>query len=289
MQKYSENNLRSMIPVFHLKPKTSTRTQCILTMYSHNEERINDTQLDIETSEELKAKIGENTLLIGIINNYFVIGKFCSCNIPGDYLINNVKNPVYYLSIIYNKQFLTGCLFNMFLYFNIDEETKNRLNEPKKYYKAFLDGKYTIQFVPTDEDFLDKVKEMIQENLMIKYNEEFNNAEKEENYEIQDKIMEKIVEETNLELKEYEQFFEEKPFDIDNSKFPSQKVVLNKLNLLCDTPIFKKLLSYGLEIRENQRVKEKCPDISYEIPKNVINLSEIKKNPVVLDKYVNKI
>ena len=80
MQKYSENdlnsmNLKNMIPVFHLKPKTSTRTQCILTMYANNEERINDSQLDIETSEELKSKIGENTLLIGIVNNYFIIGK----------------------------------------------------------------------------------------------------------------------------------------------------------------------------------------------------------------------
>jgi len=284
MQKNSENDLKNMIPVFHLKPKTSTRTQCILTMYANNEERINDSQLDIETSEELKSKIGENTLLIGVVNNYFVIGKFCACNIPGDYLISNSKNPVYYLTIIYNKQFLTGCLFNLFLYFNIDEETKNRLNEPKKYFKAFLDGKYTIQFVPTDEDFLEQVKDLIQENLMIKYSEEFNNAEKEENYDIQDKIMEKIVEETNLELKEYENFFEEKSFDIDNSTFPSQKVVLNKLNSLCDTLTFKKLLSYVLEIRENERVKEKCPDILCEIPKNVINLNEIKKKPEILDK-----
>lgn len=284
MQKYSEDELKSMIPVFHLKPKTSTRTQCTLTMYAKNEERINDTQLDIETSEELKSKIGENTLLIGIINNYFVIGKFCACNIPGNYLIGNTKNPVYYLSIIYNKQFVTGCLFNLFLYFNIDEETKNRLNEPKKYFKAFLDGKYTIQFVPTDEDFLEQIKETIQENLMIKYNDEFNNAEKEENIEMQDKIMEKIINETNLELAEYQKFFEEKPFDIEDAKFPSQKGVLNKLNSLCDTITFKKLLSYGLDIRENQRVKEKCPDISYSIPQNVINLNEIKKNPEILDK-----
>jgi hypothetical protein len=280
MQKYSEDELKKMIPVFHLKPKTNTRTQCTLTMYAHNEERINDTELDVNTPQELKEKIGENTLLLGLMNNYFIIGKFCACNIPGSYLLSNSKLPVYYLSVIYNRQFLTGCLFNIFFNFNVDEETKSRLDEPRKYFKAYLDGYYSIKFAPVDEDFLEQLKSHIQENLMLKYCDEFDDNDEEK----QEKTMEKIMDETDDEIKNYEKFFEERKYESD--KFPTQKQVLQNLNSLCDTDIFKKIMSYGLTIREKQRIKEKCPDISYEKPTNIINLKEIKENPNKLDEIM---
>jgi hypothetical protein len=178
---------------------------------------------------------------------------------------------------------LTGCLFNIFLYFNIDNETKERLNEPRKYFKAFLDGNYTIKFVPTDDDLLEQIKGVIQEETMVKYHEQFNDEDDEEK---QDELMEKIINETNEKMKEYEKFIEEVPFDGENAKFPSQKVVLDKLNSMCDSQTFKKMLSYGLSIRENQRIQEKCPDISYEKPTNIINLKEIKENPKKLDEIM---
>ena len=84
-QKYTKEELENMIPVFHLKPVSSSRTKCTLTLYVNKEERLSDDQLEVETSEEVKEKIGDNTLLIGAVNEYVLVGKYCACNIPGNF------------------------------------------------------------------------------------------------------------------------------------------------------------------------------------------------------------
>lgn len=282
-QKYTEQELANMIPVFHLKPVSSTRTKCTLTMYVDKTERLSDEQLEVETTEELKEKIGDNTLLIGSVNNYVIIGKYCACNIPGNFLLENTQIPVYYLSIIYNKKIVTGCLFNIFLYFTLDAETKKKLDHPKKYYKALMDGKFTVQCVPTDDDFLDKVKIFIEQETMLKYQDEFS---KNDDLEYQDKIMDSVVNDINLEMEDIKKFFESQLYDKNNDKLPNQKYTFRRLNELCNDKIFKKLISYGLAIREKERFEDKCPDMSYEIPKNIINLREIKNNPNKLDEIM---
>jgi hypothetical protein len=287
-QKYTENNLANMMPIFHLKPMSSTRTKCILTMYVNNTEKISDEQLKIETSDEIKEKIGDDTLLLGIVNNYVIIGKYCACNIPGSFLLNNNKIPIYYLSIIYNRQFVTGCLFNFFLYFTIDDDTKKRLNEPKKYYKALLYGKFSIQCVPIDstkDEFIDKIKNYVEQEIMIKYQDDFGKSDDSDH---QNAIMNLVINNINLEMAEIQNFFESQEYDEENDKFPSQKNIFNKLNDICNKPIFKRLVSYSLIQRENERREEKCPDISYEIPKNIINLKEIKENPDKLNEMIKK-
>jgi hypothetical protein len=284
-QKYTEEELANMIPVFHLKPASSTRTKCTLTMYIDKAERLSDDQLEVETSEEIREKIGNNTLLIGTVNSYVIIGKYCACNIPGSYLLENSKFPVYYLSVIYNKQFVTGCLFNLFLYFTMDDDTKKRLNTPQKYYKALMDGKFTVQCMPTDEDFLDKVKSFVEQEIMLKYQDEFS---KNSDLEFQDKIMDSVVNDIDSEMNEIKKFFESQPFDKENDRVPTQKSVFKRLNEMCDSKVFKKLVSYGLLIREKERYEEKCPDASYEAPKNIINLREIKENPEKLDEIMFK-
>jgi hypothetical protein len=285
---YTKEDLKNMIPVFHLKPETSTRVKSTLTMYVSHEERLMDDQLDIETPQDIKEKIGENTLLLGQVNNYVIIGKYCACNIPGEYLIKNTKIPVYYLSIIFNRQFVTGCLFNVFLYFDIDEDTKKRLDKPNKYYKAFMDGKYTVQFVPADENFLEKIREFVERDILLKYQKELDKCS---NLEDKDIIMEKVILEIENEMKAYEKFLE--PQDFENNevgkKAPREKIAFKRLNAFCDSHIFKKLVSYGLMYREDERIKAKDIDESiYKIPQNIINFNEIKNNPQKLAEMLNK-
>jgi hypothetical protein len=280
-QKYTKDELDKMMPVFHLKPASSTRSKCILTLYIDKAEHLNDDQLEVETTNEIKEKIGDNTLLIGVVNNYVIIGKYCACNISGSFLVENTKIPIYYLSIIYNKQFVTGCLFNIFLYFTIYEDVKKKLDDSKKYYKAVMNGKFTVQCVPTDDDFLDKVKSCIERDVMIKYNDVYCNYD--DNVEKQDLLMEKMLGEINGQMAEFEQFFASRPFDKDDNRIPSQKATFKTLNEMCDNPVLKKLIAYGLDMREKERIEQKCPDASYEAPKNIINLREIKENPAKLD------
>lgn len=283
-QKYSKDDLEKMIPVFHINPETSTRVKTVLTAYVKNDERINDDQLDIDMSKELREKIGDNTLLISQINGYVLIGKYCACNIPGNYLVENTKLPVYYLSVIYNRTFITGCLFNIFLYFTMDGESKKLLNEPRKYYKALINGKFTIQFVPIDDNFLDKIRCYVEETILKKYQKEIENTKDEQN---KDELFEKVVCEVNNEMNVYKDFLEEKQMD---DRKPTPKSVYKILLRYSESPIFKMLSTYGLMLREKERIKERYPDgmnESYNIPNKVINLNKIKENPENLNAMMN--
>lgn len=285
---YTKEDLKNMIPIFHLKPETNTRVKSILTMYITNTERLVDDQLEIDTEQNIKEQIGENTLLLGQVNSYVIIGKYCACNIPGEYLIKNSQIPVYYLSVIFNRQFITGCLFNIFLYFNINDDTKKRLDKPSKYYKAFMDGKYTVQFVPTDENFLEKIRVYIEKDILLKYQKELDAFSELEN---KDKIMEKIICEIENEMKEYEKFLEPQDFENEDvgKKVPKEKITFKRLNSFCDSPIFKKLVSYGLIFREDERRRVKDIDENiYKIPQNIINFDEIKNNPQKLAELMSK-
>lgn len=278
---YTKEQLEKMIPVFHLKPESSNRVKSILTMYAENEERLCDDQLEIETPENIKEQIGNNTLLLGQVNSYVIVGKFCACNIPGDYLVNNNKIPVYYLSIIYNRQFITGCLFNIFIYFEISEDTKKKLNEPKKYYKAYMDGKFTVQFVPSDDNFIDKIKDLVERDVLLKYQKVIDSSS---NDDEKDAIMDKVIEEIMYEMKEYKKFLEPQDF---GDRVPTQKASFNRLNSFCDSVVFKKLLSYGLIFREEERIKSRDIDEElYSIPKNIIKLSDVKNDPSKLEELL---
>lgn len=271
---YTKEQLEKIIPVFHLKPESSSRVKSILTMYATDEERLCDDQLSIETPENIKQQIGDNTLLLGQMNSYVIVGKYCACNIPGDYLVNNSKIPVYYLSIIYNKQFVTGALFNIFVYFEMSDETKKKLNEPKKYYKAFMNGKFTLQVVPSDDNFMDKVKEYVEKDVLLKYQKEIDDCKEDEE---KDKIMEKIINEINGEIKSYCEFMEPQDF---GDRVPTQKAAFKRLNPFCDSPILKKMLSYGLLYREKERIESRGIDEDiYKIPQNVIKLDDVKNYP----------
>jgi hypothetical protein len=284
-KKNEKDELKDIIPVFHLKPKTTSRVENILTLYIKKDSQLHDDQLEIETTPEMKEKIGENTLLLGTVNSYVMIGKYCACNIPGSYLLENNRIPIYYLSIIYNRQFITGCLFNIFLYFDIDEDTKKRLDTPQKYYKALMNGKFVVKFVPLDDDFLGKIRPFIEREYMIKYNDALEKCVSEEE---KTKMMEKIIDVIDNEMNEFTKILKEKSFE---HKVPTQKEVYKVLNSYCDLPAFKKMVNYGLLMREKERLEDRYPDGTediYKIPENIIKLSDIKKDPSKLSQIMVK-
>jgi len=271
-----DEKYNNVIPVFHLKPKSSNRVQCNLSQYVKSEDNIFDDELTIETANKNK-----NTLLVTIMNKYAIVAKFCACNISGDYLLKNTKIPIYYLTILYEKQFVSGCLFNIFLFFNIDNETKETLTEPKKYFKAFMNGYFSVKIVPTDDDYSKNMKELIENKVMGKYANEFvedyDDCDGCDSDNSNSELLKKVEGEINLEMEKYLSLLSERNFEEDI--FPSQKKVFDEFKKITEKDLFTHLIAMGLTIRENARVKEKCPDISYEIPKNVINFKKICENP----------
>jgi len=74
-------------------------------------------------------------------------------NIIGNYLLANKKYPVFYLTLIYANQLVSGQLFSKFLYFTPSDDTFELLKQPKQYVNRIMQGKYTLELL-SDDDFL---------------------------------------------------------------------------------------------------------------------------------------
>ena len=167
---------QNLIPIFQLSPESTTTAKCKCIGTCNDIEKLTDEVIEIE--DEKKE---HNILNMGKVCGYDIIGKYCICNITGDYLIKNNKLPVYYLSVIYTKQFVTGCLFNIMLYITIDPECIKRMNNPQKYVNAIIEGKYTIEVITLEEtEFVNKVKPFLIDRVMVKYVNEFSNSDTDE-------------------------------------------------------------------------------------------------------------
>lgn len=264
MTKQKVDQYSNWTPIFKLQPQSDARVKCRHVGYCENLNQLSD---DI---------IGDD-IKIASVGKYALVGKYCECNVIGNYLVQNTTLPVFYASILYSKTFVTGCMFNITLFFTISEQSKKKLDNPKKYVGAIIDGTYTIEIsVPQTENFLEKITQFVRDDIFIKYVGEFGKTETKED---QNKIMEKVTEELNTKMRMYTEFL--KPISMD--KVPGKNIVHKKIVELSQNPLFRELLHYGLALREKERIEERCPDISYEPPTNVISLKEIGENPEKLN------
>jgi hypothetical protein len=256
-------------PVFKLQPLSDTRVKCRHIGFCKDLDKMTD-----EVLEDLK---------INPINSYSLIGKFCACNIIGNYLVQHTKLPVFYLSVLYTKRFVTGCLFNITLNFEINEEYKEKLDNPKKYVNNTIDGKYTIEIsVPEENNFVDKIKQFVKDSIFPVYVKEFSSVS---TLEEQNKVLDKIDADTEAKIEVYRKFLEVKKVD----RLPNKAYVYNLMKGLCEDPIFRELMIHGMALREKERAEEKSPDMSFEPPKNVINLRDLGKDMTQLDKNIDEI
>jgi hypothetical protein len=277
----TEQNKNS-VPVFRLKPMSDERVTCKYIGYVENADKLTDQPIEFD---EVNKATGSKTIIgLGKCGDYLVYGKASICNISGGYLIKNKKLPVYYMIVLYNKKFVSGGLFSIFLYFTIDDTTMDTLTEPNKYVNRVLTGKYTMELV-TDEGFLGELIEkrtpLIEQELMEKYVDEFTDNESDN-----DRLMEKIRNEVNEKLDQYRKLFE--PIEI---KTTNLKSIIKKMRELIISDIYKDLIVEGLRCREEERKDKNCPDMDYKPPdtKKVINLKELKANPEKIDDIINRL
>jgi hypothetical protein len=264
MTKQKIDQYANLTPIFKLQPQSNTRVKCRHVGYQEDLNKLSD---DI---------IGDD-INIASVGKYGIVGKYCECNVIGNYLVQNTTLPVFYASILYSKTFVTGCMFNITLFFTISDEAKKKLDNPKKYVGAFINGTYTLEIsVPQTVNFLEKINQFVKDDIFLKYVGEFGKTEM---IEEQIKVMEKVSEELNNKMKLYAEFLNAVIID----KIPTRNIVHKKISEICKNPLFRELLQYGLSLREKERIEERCPDISYEPPTNVISLKEIGENEGKLD------
>jgi hypothetical protein len=289
-KKTAKDEYKEFTPVFKLKPLSVTETMCKYIGNIHSADKLTDDVLEVEDES---GKL-TNILQFGTIKNYSVFGKTCSCNVIADYfvkktkdnklVINNKKIPVYYMSVLYANQLVTGFLVTVFVYFNLDEKSQKELDNPKKIVNRRMTGHYTLELV-TDEGFLsrfiEKMSPILEERLMGTYYDEFEAASDDQKEE----IFKKINLQVESTLNEYRSMIDVVKLD----KLPTRKYATKVMYNLIKNKHFNDIIEFALEFREKERRNNMCPDQSYEAPKNVINLQEFKDHPEKLDEYINNL
>lgn len=284
----------NLTPVFQFKPTFDDRVLCKWIGNITNKDKLHDDvmELDKEYQESLTNALGFSEL-----RGYSIHIKLCDCNIAADFLIkkdkdteklviNNRKIPVYYTTIMYANQLVSGMLVTIYLYFTLDDKTVEKIESsgPKKLVNAQLTGKYSIEFV-TDEGILSKIIEksppFIEEKGMIAYADRFEDMTDEKKATMFEKL-EKLVEETH---NNYRKIFEAEDIKFTPSKKKFVKLMTDKFKL----PGFKDVLKYSLQFREDDRKEKMCPDQDYTAPKRVINLEEFRDDPKKLDEYIDNL
>jgi hypothetical protein len=263
---------------------SDSRAECKCIGYIDNIEKMQDQTIEFDETD----KTSGSKCLIGLhkYGDYLTYAKACICNVSAGHLLKNRKLPVYYMVVLYSKQFVSGGLFTLFLYFTIDDDTMKVLTGPNKYVNRVLTGKYTLELV-SDDGFLgqliEKRKPIIENMLMEKYVEEFDLLTTDDDKE---KLMDKIMVETNNKLDEYRQLFE-----VTEMNVSYLKAVVKKMKSIVQSEIFKDLIIEGLNIREEERKQKNCPDLDFKPPKtkNIINLKELKEHPEKIDDIINRL
>ena len=270
---------QNIFPVFRLKIWSKNSVECKHIGNVEDVNKLTDEQLELVGQNNKNKQYGVYTAKICNIGTYEIFLRACMCNILGNYLVSNSKYPIMYVTVIYASQLVTGQLFTKFLYFTLDDECKTQLVKPSQYVNRILTGKYTLELVGDDAllaNVIDKKTSEIEESVMKTYQEQFENASIEE----KDTICAKISEDVEIELEKYRDLFNVK----DLKGFPQKKRILESLENELGNDLFKDLINVGLQMRQDERIKEKC-----ENPKRVIDLKLFKEHPEKIQEFVDNL
>lgn len=270
----TQEDLKQYFPVFRLKPLSGIdRTMIRYMGIIKNDQELKDEPLDLDDQNN-------NTLYICNIGEYELSGRIFWCNIMGDYLIKNKKIPVCYLSISYERKFVSGTLCAYFLYFTIDDASLKELTSPQKYLNYVASGTYHYELV-TDEGLLGKLlnektsyfeEQIIQQNM-----HEFSE-------ETQYEFFAKINSLVDQKISNLRDIFTQKPTTCVTKK----KIVKHLLEIKLNNE-FIDVLSYALQLREQERMEKMGNNIENKIPKRIINLKQVQDDPASLDKLLDNL
>ena len=266
-------NYSSYIPVFRLKPQKKN-SSCIVTHVGYIDtakETLLDEIVEINTSDYEIKRFGKNTDYVKTLFRYDITAVIMRNNIKGDILIKGEYFPVYSLSIGYTKNTLTGFLFDIFVGFAPNQESLQTLKNPKGVVNAKLEGTFTMkvycdqQTMEKYSSFIDSLDELVVEEPEI--------ANKIATMSEDDGIQ--FIQEKIDEVKEFYK-------DLQNGyllfEYENHEDTVEKLRELYRTNKIDYLIKFALLESEKKRAKKYNAIESYEIPKKVIKLNQIKDN-----------
>ncbi len=267
-------------PVFRLKPVYDQNVcEVKLVGYKDPSQKLGDEVIDIDTPEQVQLLHGKNVDLIANIDNYNITGCIYKNNIIGDYIFKNDFLPVYSISIAYSKTLVDGFLFDIFIGFQLSEESKKILEDPKKVPNARVYGEFILKLYCDDEviENFDKILELV-ENATVSDPEILSKMDKMSEDEFMDYI--------GSEVERRKSFFTE----LKDGKHLPALTSVNKtatfLRNIYKTNNLNPLFKVALDIRQEERRKKYNAVEKYDIPTKVLNIKDVENDPSMLDKYL---
>lgn len=263
----------SYIPIFRLKPQ-KRNSSCIVTHVGYIDtakETLLDEIVEISTTDYEIKRFGKYTDYVKSLFGYDITAVIMRNNIKGDILLKGEYFPIYSLSIGYTKNTVTGFLFDIFIGFAPNQESLQNLKNPKGVVNANLVGTFTMkvycdqQTMENYSSFIDSLDELVVAEPEIA-NKVATMSEDDAFCYIKEKIDE--VKDFYKDLQNGYLIFEYENHDKTIEKL-RELYKLNKIDYL---------IRFALLESEKKRAKKYNAIESYEIPKKVIKLNQIKDN-----------
>lgn len=276
---------KSLIPVFRVKSKGVDSCVCKYIATIEDKEKLTDDFIEFPENKDADL-YGGWSMKVCEMKGYDIFVKACSCNIMADYLLKNTKYPLFYVTMVYSNQLVSGQLFTLFLYFTIDDATAKSLKTPKHYINKLMTGEYTMELAGDDEFmdyFVSKHTPEITDKIMIEFLDDFEAGDDDE----KDKINTLIDEQITMYFDEFKKLFE--PVKI--TKPPSRSKLLMEMQKIFRGENMLLMAKYALQLREKERKDRMNPDQSFKAPnpKKILNLKEFRDHPEKLEEYLNNL
>jgi hypothetical protein len=241
------------IPVFRLRPESNTNGKIKYKGWYNGTDKLLDELVELEESENnfIHKDYGKNTVYLGKIKGYEVTVKIYKCNLTGSFLIANKEYPIFYFNVFYKNQFVAGSLMEYYFTFTMDDDEKKRLNNPKKYQNALVNGKFQYG-LSVNQKVKDGYVEMLKDILLKEEIEKFMKEHDGNDDELSEELMETISKNVESETENYNHIFERH----DCKTFPSLKHVKRYFIKMFNDHRFQNVINIAISSREAERRQE---------------------------------
>lgn len=145
------------ISLFRPRPKTLTSLRFKYHKNILEKETYKQEQFDISEYIPKEKNICNGYLAYNILD-YDTISHFYDCSLTGTYILNNKMIPVLYADIYLSRKIMQQPMFRMYLNFEFDQETLEKVKTPQACFNSDLYGKMTISL-----DIIEKYKKFVME------------------------------------------------------------------------------------------------------------------------------
>ena len=211
-------------PVFRVKLRSGTSGTIKYINYIRKGEKLLDEResIGLSKNDELYSPAhGADTVYFGKIAGFDVTAAVFKCNLAGTFMIGDETYPVYMFSVYYKNKLIAGSLCEYWFMFKLSKESKDKLNDPKKYKGAQVDGKCTYG-LSINEKVSDNYQGLLTDLLTTRYAEKY--CEEHPDEDISDDIMDELYKKAEEDSRGYDDLFEEHEYTDDyvtNTKIKS--------------------------------------------------------------------